>query len=281
MSQFILGETQPGRVDPERTPVASSRVLTSLILGLAIFAASAVIAFRQQAWEYQAIAALNRYAGRSLLLDRAIHALTARDLLQGVVFIAAIWYLWYDTKNPAARTRLVSGITAATAAGIFSRVLQLCLPTHPRPLHAVGFNVTLPIGVEPDALNHFNSFPSDHGAVWFALALVILRERTVPGALALAWAAVIDAARVYDLFHFPSDIAGSIGLALIALTLFDGAWMRRVAAHVITFAERHPAWFAMAAFVMTYQLATLFDDVRQIARGFAGAVLPHDPFIGH
>jgi hypothetical protein len=33
-------------------------------------------------------------------------------------------------------------------------------------------------------------------------------------------------------------------------------------------------------FVITYQVATLFDDVRQIGRGFASVLLHHDPFGG-
>jgi hypothetical protein len=42
---------------------------------------------------------------------------------------------------------------------------------------------------------------------------------------------------------------------------------------------RRPEFYAMA-FVITYQVATLFDDVRQIGRGFASVLLHHDPFGG-
>jgi hypothetical protein len=33
-------------------------------------------------------------------------------------------------------------------------------------------------------------------------------------------------------------------------------------------------------FVLTYQIATLFDDIREIGRGFASVFLHHDPFTG-
>jgi hypothetical protein len=36
----------------------------------------------------------------------------------------------------------------------------------------------------------------------------------------------------------------------------------------------------MFAFLASYQIATLFDDIRQIGRGFASVVLHHDPFGG-
>jgi len=280
MSQLILGDAEPDRADVPGAPVFGFRGVTTLALGLSLFLVAAIVAFRQQAWEYQVISALNAYARRSRLLDRSMHALTARDLLQGVVFMAVIWYLWCGTKQPEARARILAGVAAAALAGFMSRFLQLCLPTHFRPLHAAGLNFVLPFGVEPDALNHFNSFPSDHGAVWFALAMVILRERTAFGIVAFAWAAIIDVARVYDLFHFPSDIVGSIGLAIVVVTLVDNIWTRRAAVHAITFEKAHRAWFYTLAFVTTYQIATLFDDVREIVRGFAAAVLPHDPFLG-
>jgi membrane-associated phospholipid phosphatase len=280
MSQIMLGGVEAGHAEQHGAPVAGPRGVTLVAIGLSLFIAAFAVAFRQRGWEYLAIAELNTYARHSLLLDRVAHAVTERALLQGVVFIGVLWYLWFDARRPEPRARMLTGVAAATMAGIVSRVLQLILPTHPRPLHTAELPLTLPFGVEPDALNHFNSFPSDHGAVWFALALVILRERTALGVATLVWAAIIDVARVYDLFHFPSDIVGSIGLAIVVVTLFDNAWTRRAAFCAIAFEEEHRAWFAMLAFVATFQIATLFDDVREIARGLARVILRHDPFLG-
>jgi hypothetical protein len=36
----------------------------------------------------------------------------------------------------------------------------------------------------------------------------------------------------------------------------------------------------MTAFVMTYQIATLFDDLREIGRGMSAVLLHHDVFNG-
>jgi undecaprenyl-diphosphatase len=253
--------------------------LASICFGIAILLASALIAALQQSvWDYPVIWALNRFARYSVLLDRTVHALTTRDLLQGVVFIAMMWYLWFTATDVDIRARLLTGLFAASSAGVLSRLLQLALPTHLRPLHMPALSFTLPFGVEPDALNHFNSFPSDHGAAFFALALVIFRERAMLGVAAFLWAGIIDLARVYDGFHFPSDLVGSIGLALIVVTLFQNRWFNRLAFQAIAFERSHAQWFYMLAFLTTYQIATLFDDIREIGRGFASVVLHHDPF---
>lgn len=279
-SETSLAAPRIGAIAPDAGffPIGA---LASICFGIVILLASALIAALQQAvWDYPVIWALNRFARHSVLLDRTIHALTTRDLLQGVVFVAMMWYLWFTSTDAAIRARLLTGLFAASSAGVLSRLLQLALPTHLRPLHLPALGFTLPFGVEPDALNHFNSFPSDHGAAFFALALVIFRERAMLGVAAFLWAAIIDLARVYDGYHFPSDLVGSIGLALIVVTLFQNRWFNRLACQAVAVERSHVQWFYMLAFLLTYQIATLFDDLREIGRGFASVVLHHDPFGG-
>jgi membrane-associated phospholipid phosphatase len=235
-----------------------------------------VAAYRQEQWEFPLVRAMNRFAHHSMLLDRTMHALTTRDLLQGVPFIGLIWFLWFASDASAPRARLLVGSFTAAFAGVLSRIIQLGLPTHLRPLHQPALGFVLPFGVEPDTLNHFNSFPSDHGAVFFTLCAVIWRERPQLGIAAFAWALIIDFARVYEGYHFPSDIVGAIALGLLLLYLLQPVQDARPVARVLAFAQSNAAWFYMTAFLMTYQIATLFDDVREIGRGMASVLLHHD-----
>ena len=262
-----------------RPPLSSSwRLIAVSVLLLAGSALTAT--FLPQSWDFPVTQAINAYAHRSALLDRGMHALTTRDLLQGVPFLAMIWFLWFRGEEPARRGPLVIGILAASLAGALSRGMQLVLPTHLRPLHQPSLNFVLPFGVEPDTLNHFNSFPSDHGAVYFALAMVIWQARPSLGGAAFAWATIIDFARIYEGYHFLSDVIGSLGLGLALLCLLQNARLQWAVDGVLAFEQRRRPWFYMIAFIFSYLIATLFDDVRELCRGMAAVLLRHDLFNG-
>jgi hypothetical protein len=73
---------------------------------------------------------------------------------------------------------------------------------------------------------------------------------------------------------------GSIGLALIVVSVFDNHWLTDLAHRLLVFEQTWRPTFYLLAFLVTYQIATLFDDVREIGRGFAQVVLHHEPFDG-
>jgi undecaprenyl-diphosphatase len=109
---------------------------------------------------------------------------------------------------------------------------------------------------------------------------VIYQARPSLGIAAFTWAAIVDIARVYEGYHFPSDILGSLGLAVLLVSLSRGRWCFDAASRGLRKEQTAPALFYMFAFLVSYQIATLFDDIREVGRGFAGVVLHHDPFGG-
>lgn len=272
-SMDIARVRQPWRV-PATIPLAVS-------IPLLLFLSGAVIGeFEQAALEFPIVRFVNRVAHRSLLLDGTMHALTTLVLLQGAVFISLIWYLWFANPDIATRARLMAATLTAALAGALSRALQLVLPSHLRPLHTPELGFVLPYDVEPNTLNHFNSFPSDHGVVFFGLAAIIYRLSPRLGIAAFAWAVVIDVARVYDGYHYPSDIVGAAGLGLLMIWLSQRQAVLRLTSRALVFEQRYHPMFYMLAILATYQIASLFDDVREIGVLFAKAVLHHDPFHG-
>jgi hypothetical protein len=113
----------PVAIEPYRS---RGFISPGFIAAALLFAFSALIAaYRQQEWEFPLVRALNVFARHSMLLDRAMHALTARDLLQGVPFIGLIWFLWFTSEDTAPRARLLVGTIAASLAGVLSRIIQL------------------------------------------------------------------------------------------------------------------------------------------------------------
>jgi hypothetical protein len=73
---------------------------------------------------------------------------------------------------------------------------------------------------------------------------------------------------------------GSIGLGVIIVSLFDSHRIHQMACRVIAWEHVRRAPFYLLAFLLTYQIATLFDDAREIGRGFASAAFHRDAFGG-
>ena len=90
-------------------------------------------------------------------------------------------------------------------------------------------------------------------------------ERTL-GALACGYALFLSAGRVYAGIHYPTDIMGAAIIAGGVLWLFNRPEIRaRIYAPVAGLQQRHPGPFYAAAFLATYEISNLFDEVRVVA----------------
>ncbi len=88
------------------------------------------------------------------------------------------------------------------------------------------------------------------------------------GILLSAWATCVLLARVYFGVHFPSDlIVGSLigtGAAMIANR---NSYLRSLAALIVAAERRAAPYFYAALFLVTFEIGTLFIEVRQLANG--------------
>ncbi len=241
-----------------------------LIAGLVLLIASAAVAsLLRHDLDYPAVLFLNRFAHRSMLLDYTLYAATKLALLQGVVVVAGIWLVWFDAPDLESRARVAAGVIAAAFAGMVSRGLQLALPTHPRPIHDGALSFTVPYGVDPTSLNHWDSFPSDHASLLFGIATIVAVIRPRIGLALFAWALIVNLGRVYTGFHFLSDIIGGAGLGVVIVCLSQLSVLRNRCRFIARWATERPGLFYAAAFIATYSTATMFDDVRAIGKGLA------------
>jgi undecaprenyl-diphosphatase len=278
-----LADPEGGNLNVVAAPSRSSVVSISLSISVpfVLLLLGALIAgFEHERIDYTVVWYFNAFARKSEFVDRSVHALTTLVLLQGAVFASLVWYLWFARPDLNSRARLLAGTFAAAAAGVTSRLVQLVLPSHLRPLHTPQLHFVMPISVDPDALNHFNSFPSDHGAVFFGLAAIIYQLSPALGIAAFCWATVTDIARIYEGYHYLSDIVASVGLGVLMVTIAQAGPMLRLAGRVLALEDRFRPAFYMLAFLATYQVASLFDDVRELGRGLAHIALHHDLFAG-
>lgn len=210
---------------------------------------------------------INRAAGRVAVVDLGFLLFAGQKaLFSGVILLGMVWYAWFEpTRGLQTRAELLLGTVTAYAAGVVSRLLQLALPTHPRPLHDPLLTFAPPIGVNPLTLNHWNSFPSDHAAVFFGLAYAIHRVNRRVGAIAFAFAGLLLFARVYLGYHYPTDVIGGGALGILCVAVCVQSPLLRLAERMTLYAGRHPGIFYMLAFIVSYGIATLFNDAREVA----------------
>jgi membrane-associated phospholipid phosphatase len=243
-----------------RAPLAALSILLASIACIVFFSAQ---------FDRPITSLINRGARLSGLVDLAFLLFAgSKALFSGVILLGMVWYAWFDLAvGIQMRAQLLVGTLVAYGAGVVSRVLQLALPTHPRPLHDPLLAFSPPTGVNPQTLNHWNSFPSDHAAVFFGLAYAIYRVDRKVGAIAFAFAGLLGFARVYLGYHYPTDVIGGGALGVFCVALCVQSPLRGLGERMTLYACRKPAVFYMLAFIVSYGIATLFDDAREAAEG--------------
>jgi undecaprenyl-diphosphatase len=167
--------------------------------------------------DYRLFQAINGLAAHNGELDACMEAIATKGPFVLVGVVALLWLLPSPTTPRGLERRLVlyALLTAAVALGVNQVIGHLWV--RPRPF--VAHHVTLLI-----AGSHDGSFPSDHAALGFGLALPVLLGNRVWGVLLFCGALLLGFARVFVGAHYPGDIAGSF---LIAMTLTILVWVLR------------------------------------------------------
>ena len=206
-------------------------------------------------------------ASQNGVVNHAIHIASEATILTGGLLIALVWYCWFSNDAKAAREQLLLGFGAVLIAAMLSRVLQVSLPVRLRPMHdlASGF-LPLP-GIDPTLAHHWGSFPSDHAALFFALVTVIWQRSRLLGLLALVSALYGVLPRIYFGLHYLSDVAAGAALGIAFVLLFERFGPRVLAQRGVDWGQRLPGMFYGTAFLASLEVATLFEDVRQVGRG--------------
>ncbi len=211
---------------------------------------------------------VNRLSRQSLVFDQFMGYMTQYNLLKGGVLALFIWRIWFK-EGDRGRKYMTAAIISTFAAIALARGLALSLPYRARPLHEASLAFIAPYGVSPKVLDGWSSFPSDHAVLFFCLSTGIFFASRRMGALALAYSALfICFPRVYLGFHYPTDI-----LAGAALGVFIGcagnAHLARSRAFESSYGwlDSRPGLFYPALFLVTYQIADLFDSGRGALSG--------------
>jgi undecaprenyl-diphosphatase len=216
---------------------------------------------------------LNSLAGKSSFFDHAVNLISRLHLFKGVFVFSVLWAAWFACSHhdaAAARRDLLLTLLAAAVAAPLSRLLQIVLPFRGRPVLNAALHFSAPIAYEPGELHHWSSFPSDHAAIFFAMAMGVWFRFRKLGWVLLGWSiVVISLPRLYLGLHYPSDILGGAALGMGLVALVRRFTPLPAVEYVLLAERRRPALFYGGAFMLSYLIATLFDDIREMGAGLA------------
>ena len=221
--------------------------------------------------------AVNQLAG-NWAIDHTINLLASSTLAKGMVLMAAYWYFWFD-RDPGRRTEtriaLINGVFSGLAAVMAARLMANLLPFRPRPIFDATSGFTIGVESLPGSFENWSSLPSDHAAFVFALSFALLPVRRSVSLAFMAYSAiVICLPRVYLGIHYPSDLLVGAMVGILVAWALPRTSLTKVSAAIVHGAQRNFAAFYAIAFLVTAELAQMFDNVRMIGRA-AGKALSH------
>jgi undecaprenyl-diphosphatase len=246
----------------------SAWAIAIAVLSIATFAAVRWEAVMAARFDWPILLKLNHYVSPSDFVNHAISGISNLPLLTGILLVSLWWYLWLSLTSETAKAKLLLGLAAASVAVTITRGMQLTLPTHLRPLYnpELGFHGAPGLDFQ---LSRWNSFPSDHACLYFALVAVIWLQSRELGIFALLPALVGNLPRIYFGIHYPTDVIFGALFGIFFVILSENYGPETLARHAIEFERKKTNVFYSCAFVLTYLVGTLFEDVRDLATSLA------------
>jgi len=243
-------------------------------ISLGIFFAALILTKAPSYFDRPIAHLVNGLAQRNAFIDLFFLDLDDSFSLSGGVIMALLWGSWF-AGDAKIRARMLVATLASFVAGVISRRLQYILPTHFRPFYDPTLHFRVPLFISRTPLNTWHSFPSDHMAVFAGLLMAVWIGKSKFRYIATVWVIIVESARIYEGAHYPSDLIGGAALASTLVWASQSPPMIAFAGRFLRFERSNPAFFYTCAFFISFQLATLFMDVRNIGGGFLSIARHH------
>jgi len=224
-------------------------------------------------FDYQVVHFFNQFCRRSELFDRGIVVLVNNTLLKGGVLMILIWFEWYRpskdnfTKSQRSKRQHIISTLCGCFISMFSvRALTKILPFRARPILNPENHLIPAFGLSDNFVDNTNSFPSDHASLFIGLATGMFFVSRRAGIFSLLYVVVVVLfPRIYLGWHYPTDILGGafLGAFFVSIANMD-FFTTSTSEKVLNFADTHPEIFYPVFFLLTYQIATLFEGIRTV-----------------
>ncbi len=210
---------------------------------------------------------INSFAHHSWIADAIAVQISNNAFIDGGVLMSMFWWAWIEhgNRDPEKRVCLAGNILATACAVVLARLLALSLPYRERPFRQPSLHFELPFTLNPDALIHWSSFPSDHAVLTFCVVAGLWMVSRRLGILAAAYGLVINLARIYSGTHYPTDIIVGMLLGVGMAFLFNIPSIRAMVGAGLKLLDPYPAYLYTLLFACTFEIAEMFNSVRHIA----------------
>jgi undecaprenyl-diphosphatase len=217
--------------------------------------------------------ALNSYSKEIRQFDFFVVEVLSRPTYNFLPLVAIWFSLFFYTLTTQRRRIALEGLFAAFVALCGSQILQHLGPSHPRPVFDPDIKFVVPAGLGGTKfIPDYNSFPSDHSVLAFALTATIWRGSVRLGTAAALWSvAIICFARLYGGWHYLSDLIGGAvwGVSWVVIVARSSRWTAPFFEKLIELSVRFEAVFMACLLFLSYQLVTFFDDLRFLGGAIA------------
>lgn len=224
------------------------------------------------------LTALNQFARHSWLFDRLVNFWSHEHLLKGGVLVAVLWWAWFRPGADQAgdRRRVVVTVAGTMVALGLGKLCQLACGFRPRPIHVHELGFVVPYGMSSTVLDGWSSFPSDHAILFGAVSAGLFLISRRAGLLVLAYSLImVLLPRAYLLLHYPTDLIAGLLIGAATVVAAQRYLLRaRAVECVVAWADSRPALAYPLMFLVSFQIAVLFDNVRAIAIAVAKAFGP-------
>ncbi|MGE7543535.1 phosphatase PAP2 family protein [Sporosarcina newyorkensis] len=168
--------------------------------------------------DFKIFEAINQFAGHNNILDQSVVFFTKYGPLLFGLFFVWLWFTKHGNRAENRKIVLFAFTIAVVTIGI-DKIIEMSF-FRARPF--VNHDVTMLV----DKLDSDPSFPSNHTAGSFALALALFWKRRKMGAVLLVFAGLMALSRIFVGVHYPTDVLTGVFIALVVAFLI--IWQRRL-----------------------------------------------------